>query len=106
MMPMLQNADLSLDDWADILEYSPLPSSFADKVRDKAKQAREQGPDPMQQQMMALEVQERQSEIAENLANAQFDQIRAAREAQETQLAPLNTLADLMQPFPATGIPQ
>ena len=106
MMPMLQNADLSLDDWADVLEYSPLPSSFADKVRDKAKQAREQGPDPMQQQMMALAVQKEQSEIAENMANAQYDQIRAAREAQETQLAPLNTLADLMQPFPATGIPQ
>jgi hypothetical protein len=53
MLPILQNADLAMEDWADIIEYSPLPSSFADKVRQKAIEAKNQGPDPMQQLAMA-----------------------------------------------------
>lgn len=85
MMPMLQNAGLSMEDWADILEYSPLPSSFAEKVREKAEQQKKQGPDPMQQ----LAMQKEQSEITENLANAEYDKIRAQKEAMEAQLRPI-----------------
>lgn len=97
MMPMLQNAGLSMEDWADVLEYSPLPASFADKVREKALAQQQQGPDPMQQ----LEQAKVRSEISENEANAQYDTIRAQQVAQEAQLAPIKVAADIqsqMQP--------
>lgn len=99
MMPLLQQADLSLEDWADILEYSPLPSSFSDKVRQKAKDAQRKGPSPEQQQMMQLQMQKEQSEIAENMANAQLDQMKTQQIAVETQLAPAQVAADLFKPI-------
>lgn len=90
MMPMLQNAGLGYEDWADILEYSPLPSSFAEKVREKAQAQKQKGPDPMQQLAMKKE----QSEIAENEASALRDRVEAQATAQEAQIS----LADaLMQ---------
>lgn len=95
MMPILQNADLSMDDWADILEYSPLPSSFADKVREKAKEQEQKGPPPEQQQMMAIEMQKGQSEIAENMANAQYDQARTQQIMQESQIRPVEAAASI-----------
>lgn len=103
MMPVLQNADLSLDDWADILEYSPLPSSFADKVREKA-MAQSDQPDPAQQMAVMqgqLELQKTQSEIAENMANAERDRVAAAAEAQEAQIRPVEAMADLMNGYPS-----
>lgn len=103
MMPLLQNADLSLEDWADILEYSPLPSSFADKVRQKATEQAQKGPSPEQQMMMELDIAKTQSEIAENTSNAQLDQVRAQQIAVETQLAPAQVAADLYQPLPANS---
>ena len=99
MMPMLQQADLSLDDWADVLEYSPLPSSFADKVRQKAKEQQKQGPSPEQQAAMQLEMQKTQSEIAENMANAQLDTAKTQQIGIETQLAPAQVAADLFKPM-------
>ena len=102
MMPILQGADLSLDDWADILEYSPLPASFAEKVRQKALQQNKQ-PNPMQQMQMMkaqADIAKTQSEIAENKAETQLDALRAAQIAQETQLRPLGA----MQQIPMPGI--
>lgn len=94
MMPMLQTAGLSMDDWADILEYSPLPASFVEKVRAKAEEAEKQGPDPQQQ----LAIEKEKSEIAENMANAQYDQVRAQQVMQETQLAPMEAAANARMP--------
>lgn len=109
MMPLLQGAGLSLDDWADILEYSPLPSSFVDKVRQKAAEQKNQGPDPMQQMQMAnaqLEMKKTESEIAENQSNAQLDALRAAQIAQETRLAPVKAAADVQRAMPTIpGLP-
>jgi hypothetical protein len=102
MMPMLQNAGLGFDDWAKILEYSPLPSSFVDMVREKAEQQKKQAQqDPMQQMMAELAIKKEQSEIAENLSNAQLDNARTQQIATETQLAPMKVAADLYQPFTA-----
>ena len=70
LMPVLQNAGLGMEDWADILEYSPLPSSFADKVREKAQAAKQQGPSP-QEQMMQAEMQKTQAEAQKISAEAQ-----------------------------------
>ena len=97
LLPVLQNADLSMEDWADILEYSPLPSTFADKVRAKASQQKKQGMTPEQQMMMQLEMQKTQSEIAENAANAQLDRVRAEKEAQEARIRPVESMAQIMQ---------
>lgn len=101
MMPLLQNAGLGLEDWADILEYSPLPSAFADKVREKAKAQKQQGPDPMVAQMQQLEIAKAQSEVAENTSNATLDAMRTQQIAQENQLAPIKTLADVMKAQPS-----
>ena len=93
MMPMLQSAGLSMEDWADILEYSPLPASFVEKVRTKAEQQNQQ-PDPMQQRMQVAQVAKLESEALENQAEAQLDMARAQEVAQETQIQGLMPLAN------------
>lgn len=87
LMPVLQNAGLGMEDWADILEYSPLPSSFADKVREKAQAAKQQGPSP-QEQMMQAEMQKTQAEAQKISAEAQavgFDAQQAQADAMQAQ---------------------
>lgn len=102
MLPLLQTAGLSLEDWADVLEYSPLPSSFVEKVRAKAaEQAKQsQQPDPAQELLMAsmqADLAKKQSEAVENQAEAALDAMRAAQVAQETQLAPMKAFADMQR---------
>lgn len=83
MMPMLQSAGLSLNDWADILEYSPLPSSFVEKVRERAATMQQQ-PDPVQQLGMAreqAEIEETQSKTVLNQARAQELGVKAVTAA-------------------------
>jgi len=87
MMPVLQNAGLGMDDWADILEYSPLPSSFADKVREKALEQKNQGPDPMQQLAMA----DAQAGVRLKQAQAQ----KAGAEAEAKGIEPQKQQAEL-----------
>ena len=101
MMPMLQEAGLSLDDWADVLEYSPLPSSFVDKVRQKAAEQRDKGPDPMQAVQMRMaqaELAKTESEAMENQAEAQLDAMKAAQVAQETRLEPVKVASEIASP--------
>lgn len=85
MMPVLQNAGLSMEDWADVLEYSPLPSSFAEKVRAKAaEQKKTQGQDPMEQlaqEAAQAEVQKTMSEAEENKSQTQLNLVKAGKEA-------------------------
>lgn len=100
MMPMLQESGLSWAEWAQVLEYSPLPSSFVEMVKEKAEAEKKQGPDPMQQAMQQLAMKKEESEIVENQANAMLDQARTQQIATETQLAPVKAAADLYQPLP------
>lgn len=85
LIPVMQNAGMSLEDWADVLEYSPLPSSFADKLRTKAEEQKEQaGQDPAQQlamQAAAAEVQKTASEVEENKAQTLYTIVKAQKEA-------------------------
>lgn len=101
MMPILQNAGLSMEDWADVLEYSPLPSSFAEKVRAKAAQQK-QNPEAQQAQM--LEAAKVESEIVENQASAGLDRAKTAEIQQQTQLAPIETMIDAQQSQQPLGI--
>ena len=74
MLPLLQQAGLSLDDWADIMEYSPLPSAFVDKVRSKAEEMKKKGPSPQEQMAEAgaqAELQLKQAQAAKTQAEAQ-----------------------------------
>ncbi|NJM12597.1 MAG: phage portal protein [Synechococcaceae cyanobacterium SM1_2_3] len=95
MMPVLQGAGLSLEDWADVLDYSPLPSSFAEKVRAKAEeQKKSQGQDPMEQlaaQAAQAEVQKTMSEAEENASQTELNRVKAQREA----VAPIQPIAPL-----------
>lgn len=100
LLPLMQEAGLSLEDWAKVLEYSPLPSSFVEMVKQKAEDAKRQGQDPMQALMQELAIRKEQSEIAENMSNAQLDNARMQQIATETQLAPAKVAADLYQPIP------
>jgi hypothetical protein len=85
LMPVLQASGLGLEDWADVLEYSPLPSSFAEKVRAKAaEQAQNAGQDPMQQlalQAAQIAVQKTASEAKENDSQTLLNTIKAQKEA-------------------------
>lgn len=101
MMPLLQNAGLSMSDWADILEYSPLPPSFVEKVRAKAEQAQNPEAEQMAQQAQQLalqqaqaELQKTQTEAMENQANAALDMAKAQDLGSSAQLAPMKMQAD------------
>jgi hypothetical protein len=76
---------MGLEDWADVMDYSPLPSSFAEKLRAKAaEQAQQAQQDPQQQlamQAAQAEVQKTVSEAEENQAQAMLYGIRAQKEA-------------------------
>jgi hypothetical protein len=81
LMPVMQGAGMGLEDWADVIEYSPLPSSFAEKLRAKAlEQKNNPQPDPAQQ-MAQVEIQKIASEAAENEAQAMLYTVKAQKEA-------------------------
>ena len=101
MMPMLQAADLSLDDWADILEYSPLPSSFVDKVREKVKAAENAPPAPQEDRLLEAEVMKTEAEAQKTMADAQargseaqMQQAEHAQRSQEIQAGQMETAMD------------
>lgn len=112
LLPMLQNAGLALEDWADLLEYSPLPSSFAEKVRAKAEeqakkeQEKAMQPDPAQEMLLAsmqADVEKKKSEVAENQANAALDYMKAGQVSQDTALAPIKVMQDMQRAAPPLG---
>jgi len=110
MMPLLQEAGLSLDDWADIMEYSPLPTSFVEKVRAKAEEQRnnQQEQDPMEKIQLLLEqlkAEKMTSEIEENKQEALLDQTRVAQIQQDMQLAPLEAQASIAGQMIRGGAP-
>lgn len=76
---------MGLEDWADVLDYSPLPSSFAEKLRSKAaEQKNKSQEDPAQQMAMQAaqaDIAKTQSEAKENEAQAVLYGIQAQREA-------------------------
>lgn len=85
LLPVMQGAGMGLEDWADVMDYSPLPSSFAEKLRAKAaEQQKKAQQDPQQQlamQAAQAEVQKTVSEAEENKAQAALYGIKAQKEA-------------------------
>ena len=83
MIPLLVSAGLSIDDWANVLEYSPLPSSFIDMVRERAEQARN-APPPEPSPIEQAQLQLAQAEAGK--AQAQADKVLVDAEAKRQEL--------------------
>ena len=85
LMPVMREAGMGLEDWADVLDYSPLPSSFAEKLRAKAAEQKNKAQeDPAQKLAMdaaQADIAKTQSEAKENEAQAVLYGIQAQREA-------------------------
>jgi len=85
LMPVMREAGMGLEDWADVLDYSPLPSSFAEKLRAKAaEQKNKSQEDPAQQMAMQAaqaDIAKTQSEAEENQSQTMLNQVKAQREA-------------------------
>ena len=85
LMPVMREAGMGLEDWADVLDYSPLPSSFAEKLRSKAaEQKNKSQEDPAQQmarQAAQADIAKTQSEAEENQSQTMLNQVKAQREA-------------------------
>ena len=118
MLPLLVEAGLSTHDWADVLEYSPLPSTFIKKIREKAQQNNNQEPSPQEQAQMAMlqsqlqktqaeiaklqsETSENQSDIKAKQAKAILDIVKAQQITQDTNLKPAQVAQTFMQPTPS-----
>jgi hypothetical protein len=81
LMPMLQNAGLPPDFWAEIARYSPLPTPLAEKLAQSILQAGERAveqPDPMALQEQMAEVQKTQADAEEKLAKADKTRVETA----------------------------
>jgi hypothetical protein len=84
IMPLLQNADLSPEIWADIARYSPLPTALSEKIAEgmmqkgKAEAAQGQMAAQIQQIMTKLGIEGAQAEVAETNAQAAHHQAQAA----------------------------
>jgi hypothetical protein len=87
LMPLLQNADLGPDVWAELLKYSPLPSAVSMKIGQALMQQQQQPPDPMAEQMKQLQ-------MAHAGADVQLKQAQAAKAQAEAQAIPMATQAD------------
>ena len=76
LMPLLQNAGLGADVWAEIARYSPLPGKLAELIASSLtqKQQAEQQQAPVEQQ---LQMQERQAKVADISASAQHHAAQA-----------------------------
>ncbi len=76
---------MGLEDWADVLDYSPLPSSFAEKLRAKAAEQKNKAQeDPAQKlamQAAQADIANTQSEADENQSQTMLNQVKAQREA-------------------------
>lgn len=85
LMPVMREAGMGLEDWADVLDYSPLPSSFAEKLRAKAaEQKNKSQEDPAQRIAMEAakaDIAKTQSEAEENQSQTMLNQVKAQREA-------------------------
>jgi len=88
---------MNAEDWALVAEYSPLPAALTERLKERAQEQRDQGPDPMQMQMAQLEMAKVQSEIAENQANARENTADAMVKEMEAGLAPMRANADAME---------
>lgn len=95
MQPMLALfADrFDADDWAMVAEHSPLPTAFVERIKQKAAEAKEAPPNPMQE----LEVAKLESEVAENQAQAEHNRAKAQQIAVEAGFAPMRMNIDGME---------
>lgn len=85
-IPLLSNAPMSPEIWAEFIRYSPLPDGLAEKIAN----ALTKPPDP--EQMMAQKATQ-QATIALMQAEAQKTAADAQKSAQQAQTEPVNRMA-------------
>lgn len=81
MLPMLQQANLGADFWAAIMDYSPLPTALASKLKQLLMAMAQAPPSPEQQQAL----QQGQAKTADLQASAQHHSAQAALLNSEAQ---------------------
>lgn len=83
LLPIMEQAGMTLDDWADVLEYAPLPSSFAEKIRAKAEAQKNKPQEPPPE--VVAEMAKTKSETVENQSQTQLNLAKA----QQIQATPI-----------------
>jgi hypothetical protein len=73
MMPLLTQAELGPDFWAEIIPYSPLPSALASKIQQMLAKMAQAPPSPQEQLAMAAG----QAKVAKDSAQAQHHEAQA-----------------------------
>lgn len=93
MMPMLQEAPLPADVWADLLKYSPLPNAVSAKIGQALTEAQEaaQQPDPAEEAAEQREQLKVESQAGRDEAAAVRDEAQAHKTAAETEQIMLET---------------
>lgn len=87
MMPMLQNAEMPMTFWSEILKYCPLPASLSQKIstmlteqeqaQQQAMQAEQEQQQAMLQQAQVLGVEQQQAETFKTVSDAEKAQAGA-----------------------------
>ena len=85
MMPLLERAELPVEVWIEILEYSPFPTDLVEKLKSFAQKGNE--PDPMAQKMMQLEIQKAMAEVQEKQAEAKREEANAVENMAQAEKA-------------------
>jgi len=100
IMPLLQNADLDPEIWADIARYSPLPTALSEKIAEgmmkKGKAEAESGQmaAQIQQIMTKLGIEGAQAEVNDKNAQAMHHQAQAQALGAGAQVKAAETSAD------------
>jgi len=84
MMPMLKDAPLPGDVWADLIKYSPLPSALSSKIGKAISDSGNQEPDPEEQKATQIEFAKGEAEAAKDQASAARDMAEAEQTQAET----------------------
>jgi len=84
MMPMLKDAPLPGDVWADLIKYSPLPSALSSKIGKAISETANQEPDPVEQKATQIEFAKGEAEAARDQASAARDMAEAEQTQAET----------------------
>lgn len=92
MMPMLKDAPLPGDVWADLIKYSPLPTALSGKIGKSISEASQQEPSPEQQAQMQLEQAQGMAQVEKDKAQAESDKARAVRDIAESEQTRAETM--------------
>jgi hypothetical protein len=108
MMPLLQNANLGPDVWAELLKYSPLPSAVSLKIGQALMSQEQQPPDPAAEQMKQIQLAGEGAKVQLTQAQVAHHKAQAAKlnvEAQtQSETGAMTAQADAMHKVSQAGL--